>query len=68
MMAGKLSLELPKNVNVFILGYLTQSAFVHTFPEMNYHDTNIVGFSKRLCQRFGKISPIIFCDGIMNKI
>ena len=25
------------------------------------------GFSKRFCQRFGKILPIIFCDRIMNK-
>ena len=27
----------------------------------------IEGFSKRLCQRFGKSLKIVLCDGIMNK-
>ena len=27
----------------------------------------IIGFSKGLCQRFGKILPIILCDGITNR-
>ena len=29
--------------------------------------SDIRGFSKRLCQRFGVSLPIILCHGIMNK-
>ena len=30
-------------------------------------DTIEVFLNQRLCQQFGKIFPIILCDGIMNK-
>ena len=41
--------------------------FSHLMAYYKHKAVNNRGFSKRLCQRFGKILPIMLCDGIKNK-